>query len=56
MEGGIELTDPEAQKAIEELRVELKKWRIFPYLPREKKGGEHENSIHQESDEGIGTN
>ena len=37
--GAVELTDPEAQKAIEELRVELKKWRIFPYLPREKEGG-----------------
>jgi len=34
--GTVELTDPEAQKAIEELQVELKKLKIFPYLPREK--------------------
>ena len=35
--GSVELTDPKAQKAIEELRGELKKFRIFPYYPREKK-------------------
>jgi len=35
--GMVELTDPETQKAIEELRGELKKFRIFPYYPRERK-------------------
>ena len=35
--GTVELTDPEVRKAVEELRGELKKWRIFPYYPREKK-------------------
>jgi hypothetical protein len=35
--GTVELSDPEAQKAIEELREELKKFGIFPYFPREKK-------------------
>jgi len=37
--GTVELTDPEAKKAIEELREELKKFRIFPYLPRERESG-----------------
>jgi hypothetical protein len=35
--GAVELTDPETQKAIGELKEELKKFRIFPYYPRERK-------------------
>lgn len=43
--GGIELTDPEAQKAIEELEMELKKWRIFPYFPGEKKAAYRKGGV-----------
>lgn len=37
--GMVELSDPEAQRAIEELRGELKKFKIFPYFPRERESG-----------------